>query len=73
LGKAGQGIVKPVEESNQHGKHGLGYQNKFKNVEKWDLDNDAVTAYESPIWLENFNDDTPSLGDLKKWKKIGKV
>ena len=44
LGKHGQGIVQPIDESNQKGRHGLGHQikNFEKKVESWDFDKDPV-------------------------------
>lgn len=74
LGKESQGIVKPIEESNQQGKRGLGFS--VKNFDKrieWNFENDPVSAYETPEWVENINEDVPSLSELKKWKKMGPV
>lgn len=74
LGKQGQGIVKPIDESNQKGKQGLGFMNKNfdKRVDHWDADSDPVSAYETPIWLDNNDKEVPSLNVLISWKKMGK-
>lgn len=74
LGKEGQGIVKPIEESNQQGTRGLGFA--VKNFEKrmdWDFTNDPVSSLEAPVWLDNPSEDVPSLKELMKWKKMGPV
>ena len=74
LGKEGQGIVKPIEESNQQGKRGLGFAVKnFDKRMEWDFENDPVSSRETPEWLENPSEEVPSLKDLLKWKKMGPV
>ena len=74
LGKYAQGIVKPVEESNQMGVRGLGYKDKnFQFVREWDYADDPAPATENPNWIENIENDVPSLNVLKNWKTIGKV
>jgi hypothetical protein len=46
LGKFKQGIVQPIDESEQKGKHGFGFKNKNKNFtqikESWNFENDPV-------------------------------
>ena len=43
LGKNEQGIVKPIEESNQKGKRGIGFEkNKVDKVEQWDFSQEEV-------------------------------
>ena len=44
LGKASQGIVKPIDESNQKGKRGLGFvQKNFESkCQTWDFEADPV-------------------------------
>jgi cap1 methyltransferase len=47
LGKYSQGIVKPIEESNQKGKRGIGFDIVGKNdgkVEDWDFSIDEVNV-----------------------------
>lgn len=74
LGKEGQGIVKPIEESNQQGKRGLGFAVKnFDKRMEWDFENDPVSSRETPEWLENPSEEVPLLKDLLKWKKMGSV
>jgi cap1 methyltransferase len=75
LGKSHQGISKPIDESNQIGTRGLGFQvkNFEKRVESWNYDDDPVTEIETPIWIENRGVELPALSLLiKNWKKIGK-
>ena len=46
LGRDNQGIVKPIDESNQKGKHGLGFKKKNFDVrvEEWDFEQDPVST-----------------------------
>ena len=48
LGKANQGIVEPIDESNQKGKQGLGFKKKNfeQRVENWDFEQDPVSLLE---------------------------
>ena len=67
------GRAKPIEESNQVGKQGLGFKVKHfeQKVEHWDYENDPVTSNEQVEWLKNNDIEVPSLNYLLKWKKIG--
>lgn len=73
LGRHSQGIVAPIEESNQIGRKGLGFGDKnfSKRINYWDESTDPVTHIENPIWLENLEKETPSLKILMGWKVIG--
>jgi hypothetical protein len=42
LGKNEQGIVKPIEESNQKGKRGIGFEKKVEKTEEWDFTQEEV-------------------------------
>lgn len=44
LGKHNQGILQPIKESDQKGKHGLGFSTgkEGEKVDAWDFDNDPV-------------------------------
>jgi hypothetical protein len=45
LGKHNQGIVKPIDESDQKGRRGLGFklENFDTKVKEWDYDDDPVS------------------------------
>ena len=47
LGKNKQGIVQPIDESDQKGKYGLGFKNKNQHFtqikESWNYENDLVS------------------------------
>jgi hypothetical protein len=46
LGKFNQGIVEPIDESDQKGKHGIGFRknNNFQRIrESWNFENDPVS------------------------------
>ena len=47
LGKHGQGIARPIEESNQLGKEGLGFgpNKSFQKKETWNFENDPVILF----------------------------
>lgn len=48
LGKNNQGISKPIEESDQKGKQGLGFSSNRgfeKRTETWNFENDPVKHY----------------------------
>ena len=44
LGRLNQGIIKPIEESDQKGRRGLGLKLEHfdKKVEEWNFDEDLV-------------------------------
>ena len=46
LGKNSQGIIKPIQESEQKGKHGLGFSRGIESDkdEAWDFDKDPVSS-----------------------------
>ena len=76
LGRYGQGMVAPINESSQKGRMGLGNEAKGhfdKKIDTWDFANDPVTARETPEWLSNSEFDVPDIDTLISWKQIGKV
>lgn len=75
LGRYGQGITAPINESNQKGRSGLGNEKKGdfdSKVDSWDFDKDPVQAQEFPEWLSNENTVVPELETLLRWRKIGR-
>lgn len=47
LGRYGQGMVAPINESNQKGRMGLGHEVKGdfdKKIDTWDFDKDPVST-----------------------------
>jgi hypothetical protein len=76
LGRYGQGIVAPINESIQKDRTGLGHQKKGHfdgKVESWNFNDDPVKAHEYPEWVSNEEACVPELETLISWKKIGKV
>jgi hypothetical protein len=73
LGKKEQGIVEPIGSSNQTGKLGLGFAKKnFDKVcQDWDVNDDPISCFETPIWLVNETNEMPSLEEISSWKEIG--
>ncbi len=76
LGRYGQGMVAPIDESSQKGRMGLGNEAKGhfdKKIDTWDFANDPVTPIETTEWLSNSKLDVPDINTLLSWKQIGKV
>lgn len=75
LGKAGQGILTPVEASNQKGRRGLGL--KLDDLDtaaaKWDPSLEDIQLREPVKWLCDESDDLDNLSrdDLEGWIVVG--
>lgn len=77
LGKLGQGIIAPIEASQQKGRRGLGVKldNIDKSAVKFDPTHEVIHIPEPVEWLDNDADDLAEFtrDRLDNWKELGPV
>lgn len=74
LGSKNQGIVEPVEASNQRGRRGLGLKVQATEqdvVVSW-KDEKEPTATEVVAWMPCCEEPLPQFDELVEWKEVGK-
>eukprot|EP00053_Salpingoeca_punica_P015794 m.146137 g.146137 ORF g.146137 m.146137 type:complete len:354 (-) comp16802_c0_seq1:2093-3154(-) len=72
LGRAGQGIVAPVEASNQSGRLGLGY--RIEGLEKrqvLDQELEEIEPHQVPPWMPECTLPVPTARDMADWMGEG--
>jgi len=73
LGKHGQGIKVPIEESSQKGRRGLGFTLPTLDVasSKFNPEMEVVSVEEEVEWFPTQINAPPPLYELDSWLKIG--
>lgn len=74
LGKHGQGIVEPVQASQQKGRRGFGlHLDHFEPDEALEWEAEEATAHETFTWIPTSADThtMPSLEEMRSWMRIG--